>query len=86
MTRASFANSTDSLPRGQFTATGATPVALTNPYFKPGCFVIFGLKTVGGTVGNTPTIKTITNGSATVAATASDTSVYTYEILNISGV
>jgi hypothetical protein len=40
------------------------------------------LKTVGGTVGAHPTIKTITASTGfTVTATASDTSTYNYNIV-----
>lgn len=66
---------------GTVTVNGATPVVVTNPLITADSIVTFGLKTVGGTVGNTPTVKTKTVGTGfTVAATASDTSVYTYLI------
>lgn len=67
---------------GTFTANGATPVTVSNTKLAAGDNVLFTLATVGGTVGATPTIKTRTNGTGfTVAATASDTSVYNYRIL-----
>ena len=61
---------------GDITVAGATPATFTSSAIVPGSLIAFGLKTVGGTVGNTPTVKTITAGSCTIAATASDTSVY----------
>ena len=65
-----------------FVANGATPVAITYPNITQNSVVIFGLNTVGGTVGNTPTVKTITPGTGfTVAATASDTSTYNYRVI-----
>lgn len=67
---------------GTFTANGVTPVTVANTAVSPGSQVIFTLKTVGGTVGAYPTVKTITPATGfTVAATASDTSVYNYAIL-----
>lgn len=66
---------------GQITITAATPVTLTHPMIKPGSLILFSLNTVGGTVGAIPTVKTITQGSCTVAGTASDTSTYNYVVL-----
>jgi hypothetical protein len=67
--------------RGTFTMNGVTPVTVTNANLAAGDFVGFMLKTVGGTVGAYPSIKTRTNGTGfTVAGTASDTSVYDYAI------
>lgn len=66
---------------GTFTANGATPVTVTDANVTAGSTITPTLKTVGGTVGALPAIKTITPGTGfTVAATASDTSVYNYEI------
>lgn len=67
---------------GTFTANGVTPVTVANAAVSPGSQIVFTLKTVGGTVGAYPTVKTITPGTGyTVAATAADTSVYNYAIL-----
>lgn len=68
--------------QGTFTANGTTPVVVANANLAAGDAVIFTLVTVGGTVGDPPSIKTRTNGTGfTVAANASDTSVYAYRIL-----
>lgn len=67
---------------GTFDATAATPVTVSNAAVSPSSQILFTLKTVGGTVGATPAVKTITPGTGfTVAATASDTSTYNYMIL-----
>lgn len=68
--------------RGTFTANGVTPVTVTNANVTANSQVLITLKTVGGTVGAYPTIQTITPTTGfTVAATASDTSVYNYSII-----
>jgi hypothetical protein len=68
---------------GTVTVNGVTPVTVTNDAITADSIVIFTLKTVGGTVGAYPAIQTITAATGfTVAATASDTSVYNYLILN----
>jgi hypothetical protein len=68
---------------GTLTANGATPVTVTDANIKTTSIVMFGLNTVGGTVGAIPTVKTITAGTSfTVAGTASDTSIYNYAIIN----
>lgn len=65
-----------------FTANGATPVTVAYPQVTANSIIVFTLKTVGGTVGAYPTVKTITPGTGfTVAATASDTSDYNYRVL-----
>ena len=61
--------------------TGTTPVAIVNAGIDANSIIIFGLSTVGGTVGAIPNVKTITNGSCTIKATASDTSVYNFVVL-----
>lgn len=67
---------------GTFTANGTSPVTVTNKLITANSVVIITLKTVGGTVGAYPAIQTITPGTGfTVAATASDTSVYNYTII-----
>jgi len=67
---------------GTFTANGTSSVPVANTKITADSSVIITLKTVGGTVGAIPAIKTITAGTGfTVAGTASDTSVYNYKIL-----
>jgi hypothetical protein len=68
---------------GTVTLNGATPVSITGVPITASSDINFTLKTVGGTVGASPAIQTITVGAAgsvTVAGTAGDTSVYTYTI------
>lgn len=68
---------------GTFTATGASAVTVNNSSVTADSLIVFTLKTVGGTVGAYPSVKTITPGTGfTVAATASDTSVYNYRIIS----
>ena len=68
---------------GTFTANGASSVTVANTAVTANSIIIFTLKTVGGTVGAYPSIKTITVGTGfTVACTASDTSVYNYRIIS----
>lgn len=78
-------NLTGSSPDGQaaeyfgtVTVNGSTPVSLGATNYAAGDVVLFALLTVGGTVGQLPHIVTTALGAATVAATASDTSVYNY--------
>lgn len=67
---------------GTITATGTTPVTVSNTSITADSGIFFTLKTVGGTVGAYPTIKTITPSTGfTVTCTASDTSVYNYHII-----
>ena len=69
---------------GTFTATGASAVTVANVKITANSSVVITLKTVGGTVGAVPAIKTITAGTGfTVAGTASDTSVYNYKIIQL---
>jgi hypothetical protein len=69
-------------PAGSFTMNGATAVTVADPKFTANSPVVFTLKTVGGTVGAYPSIKTVTPGTGfTVSGTASDTSVYNYWFL-----
>lgn len=67
---------------GTFTAlTGGGPVTVANAAFTAGSSVTITLKTVGGTVGAIPHLATVTPGTGfTVVNTATDTSVYNYEI------
>jgi hypothetical protein len=68
--------------RGTFTCNGVTPVVVSNANITADSQVLITLKTVGGTVGATPAVKTITVSTGfTVAGTASDTSVYNYAII-----
>lgn len=74
--------SLDSGQSGTFTCNGATPVTVTNANVTANSAIIVTLKTVGGTVGATPAVKTITPTTGfTIAGTASDTSVYNYTII-----
>jgi hypothetical protein len=72
------------LTSGTFTINGATPVTVANPLVTANSVVMFGLKTVGGTVSpNMPAVLTVTPGTGfTVGGTAADSSVYNYVILN----
>lgn len=67
---------------GTFTLNGATPVTVVEPNLTANSVVTYSLKTVGGTVSpNHPNILTVTPGTGfTVAGTASDTSVYQYNV------
>lgn len=66
-----------------FTMNGATPVVVADTRVTANSIIIPTLKTVGGTVGALPSVKTITPGTGfTVAGTALDTSVYNYAIIN----
>ena len=66
-----------------FTANGATGVDVANTAVTANSVILITLKTVGGTVGAVPAIKTITAGTGfNVAGTASDTSVYNYRIIS----
>ena len=67
---------------GTFTLNGATNVVVANANLAVGDIVVWSLRTVGGTVGTHPVMKTRTNGTGfAVAGTASDTSIYDYRIL-----
>lgn len=69
--------------QGTFTCNGASAVTVANTAVTANSIIIPTLKTVGGTVGAIPSVKTITPGTGfTIAGTASDTSVYSYVILN----
>lgn len=67
---------------GTFTCNGVTPVTVAARQVTAKSIIIPTLKTVGGTVGAIPSVKTITPGTGfTIAGTASDTSVYNYVVL-----
>jgi hypothetical protein len=66
---------------GTFVCNGVTPVTVTDAHVTATSNILVTLKTVGGTVGAIPAVKTITPGTGfTIAGTASDTSTYSYEI------
>lgn len=66
---------------GTFTVTGATAVTVADTNITTASTVDITLKTVGGTVGAVPVIKTITSGVGfTVTAITADVSVYNYHI------
>ena len=68
---------------GTFTCDGTNAVTVTNKNVTANSIIIPTLKTVGGTVGAIPAVKTITPGTGfTIAGTASDTSVYNYVLLD----
>lgn len=68
---------------GTFTNNGTSSVEVTDANVTANSVIIITLKTVGGTVGAIPSIKTITPGTGfTVSGTASDTSVYNYRIIS----
>jgi len=65
-----------------FTANGASNVTVPAVEVTSTSVIIITLKTIGGTVGAYPAIKTITPGTGfDVAATAGDTSIYNYVVL-----
>lgn len=68
---------------GTFVCNGVTPVTVANAVVTANSVVVCCLKTVGGTVGAVPAVKTITPGVGfTIAGTASDTSTYNFIIIN----
>lgn len=69
---------------GTFVINGATPVTVVAPNLTANSTVIFGLKTVGGTVSpNSPNLLTVTPGTGfTVGGTASDSSTYNFVVFN----
>lgn len=65
-----------------FTCNGTSAVTVAAPEVTPTSVIVVTLKTVGGTVGAIPAVKTITPGTGfTIAGTASDTSVYNVVVL-----
>ncbi len=67
---------------GTVVANGASQVSVTLSGITATSLVLLTLKTVGGTVGAVPAVKTITPGAGfTVVATAGDTSTYNYGVL-----
>ena len=69
--------------QGTFTANGASVVTVVDAAITANSQILISLKTVGGTVGAIPVVKTKTAGTGfTVTGTASDTSVYAYTVIN----
>jgi hypothetical protein len=67
---------------GTFTCNGTSAVTVTDAAVTANSAIVVTLKTVGGTVGAVPSVKTITPGTGfTISGTASDTSVYNYAII-----
>lgn len=67
---------------GTGTCNGTATITVANTNVDAGSIIIFTLKTVGGTVGAQPALKTITAGTGfQFACTASDTSTYNFIIL-----
>jgi len=67
---------------GTFTLNGATPVVVPATELTANSTVAMTLRTVGGTVGAAPSIKTMTPGTGfNVAGTALDTSVFNFVVL-----
>lgn len=66
---------------GTFVCNQTTPVTVTDAAVTAGSNIAITLKTVGGTVGATPHVATITPQTGfTTVGSASDTSTYSYEI------
>lgn len=69
--------------QGTFIANGASAVTVADTSITANSQVLISLNTVGGTVGAIPAVKTKTAATGfTVAGTASDTSTYSYTVLN----
>lgn len=69
---------------GTAVANGATPVTVSTTAFTANSTVIWGLKTVGGTILGAPYMLTVNAGTGfTFAAGASDTSTYNWVIIDL---
>ncbi len=69
--------------KGTFTCTAAGTITVANTNMTAGSDVVITLKTAGGTITTPPAMKTVTTATGfTVLCGATDTSVYTYSILN----
>lgn len=67
---------------GTFVCNGVTPVSVSNTNVAITDCIIISLNTVGGTVGATPHVATITGTSGfTTVGSATDTSTYNYAII-----
>lgn len=66
-----------------FTANGTTLVSIQVGTLTTTSVALFGLQTAGGTVGATPTVKSVdtATGKMTVAADAGDTSTYNVSVM-----
>lgn len=72
---------------GTFTANGVTGVVVTDTGYSATDIVEVGLNTIGGTVGAIPHVSTGTAATSfTMVATASDTSVYNYQVWSVGAV
>jgi hypothetical protein len=70
------------LGSGTFVCDEDTPVTVTDAAITTTAVVIISLNTVGGTVGATPHVASITAGTSfTTAGSTSDTSTYNYRII-----
>lgn len=67
---------------GTFQANSGAAVTVANPYVDANSVIVFGLKTVGGTVNGGPYLVTVTPGTGfTVNSGSTDSSTYNYWIL-----
>lgn len=68
---------------GTFVCNGITPVTVSNTSIAITDVIIASLNTVGGTVGNVPSVRTITAATGfTIAGSSLDTSTYNYIIIS----
>ncbi len=66
---------------GTFVCNGVTPVTVADVNVTANSVILATLKTIGGTVGAVPAVKTITPTTGfTIAGSASDSSTYNYTI------
>jgi hypothetical protein len=78
-----YAAVTPNAVNGTFVCNGVTPVTVADTRVTANSSIIVTLKTIGGTVGAVPAVKTITPGTGfTIAGTASDSSTYNYLVIN----
>lgn len=69
--------------KGTFTANGSTAVTVSNTNVHANSVILITIKTLGGTQGAQPTVTAKVDGTSfTIKATAGDTSVYNYAIIN----
>jgi hypothetical protein len=70
-------------PRGTFTAAAGAGVTVADANVTAHSVIVITVKTPAGTVGKTPSVKTVTPGTGfTVQADANDSSHYNYAIIN----
>jgi hypothetical protein len=73
---------TPAAQKGTFVCNGATPVTVANSTITASSQILITVKTPGGTVGATPSVKSKTAGTGfDVAGTALDTSTYDYSVV-----